>query len=547
MNIPAKMLRMIAQAALVLLLLPAALYAQAGAPALALPDMGDEVRPIQDRPVAAPLPELPDLPMPDRAPPLPASAEVAVPETAFRTEAQLDTQARPELGETFSEVAVGAWLWDGVSAGLSIFRPGSDPSYSLAFSHDSRDGFAYHDGGEGYSYRRTSLEGRVRGGESGSGRWALSAAFSDHADGLQGKSLDFYGINHRYLDASAQYRGPLGPLSFRSELSAANSALSLERGRGGDDEGTGVQELSLSPRVALEWQRGRLALGLSGEYAFLGLLGSPEWVDAEDRYAQRGQTDLNLLFEYSPSLSFAGSVGLAVSKDLPVLFPFSLKVSAGLGEWASVNLEGGLASSLVSLAGLWRQNPYMDIGPLPREDGRWFGTLTADLYPTPDLTLRLGSDWAMSLAGAGRPTFETPPEGSSRALYLYGSESYRTLDSSVELLGRMGQASLSLGWAASWLDLPVMGTAHRLRAAAEYRELRERYGASVGLVLPLDGGEFDLPKVDAGAFLRLSQGIRLIAEVYDTAAAFRYSEGRVFLEPYLATGFQAGLRVQFSL
>ncbi len=516
-----------------------------GLPGLTLPDLTEEVRALENRDMAAPGPELPPLAPPAVAPPLPEEAELAIPAAAYETEAVLDTKARPGLGETFSEVSAGAELWDGVSASLSVYRPGADPAFSMAFSHESRDGFAFHEPGAGYVFRKTDVRGRIRGGSADSGLWSGSISFSDQADGLQGKSQDFYGIAHRYLEAETSYRRPLGPVGATVELHAGTAALSLERGRSYSAGDTGVQELSLLPALVLAGTVRGMDLRLRTAYAFYGLLGDPALVAPADRYSSRGSAALAASFEYSPALSFGASAGADIDGQLAFAFPFSLWTSAALGTSAAIRLEGGLAAENRSLAVAWRQNPYLDIGAVQQPDERWFATGALDVYPRDDLVLSLGADWADSRGTGGRlvPTVLD----ATRSLYAYNFEAYQTLTGSVALGKRFGATAIRIAWRSDWLDAPVYGERQSLSAGIEYRDWRERYGADLTGSVGFDQDGWALPVVDANAFLRLGSGARLRAEVLDLAAAFAGDTGRELWDPYTAQGFQASLRLQFSL
>jgi hypothetical protein len=319
----------------------------------------------------------------------------------------------------------------------------------------------------------------------------------------------------------------------------------MERGRTLNLGDTGVQEIALNPSMSLSFENGPLSLSLGGEYSFLGLLGDPSSVPGPGRSAQLGGVEAQAALELSPAFLVGASFGGAFSSAYLYMLPFSLWTSFALGEYAMVNAQGGLATDQVSLASQWRINPYLDIGALLPEDSRWFGALESDLYPLPDWTVRLGALWAMSYQG-GRIKPLAPPAGSSRMLYSYTSEMYRSLESRVSLRKRFGQGLIGLGWNADWFDLPTAEKPHRFFAELEYRELQERYGGSLMIAAASDGVGLDTPKIDAQAFLRFGSGLRLIAEFFDIAMAFKGTEGRVRYRPYVADGFQASLGMQFS-
>lgn len=136
--------------------------------------------------------------------------------------------------------------------------------------------------------------------------------------------------------------------------------------------------------------------------------------------------------------------------------------------------------------------------------------------------------------------------GSSRALYSYESRPFNQLNTRLELRNSWQHADAVLGWAAQWLDRDTQRV-HEVYGSLEYRAEDDRYGTALTGSIALDANGVDLPRLDTNAYLRLGSGIRLIGDIQDLFAAFRGSEGRIRWEPYLEKGFQAGLRLQFSL
>ncbi len=538
------------------LLLSTAAFAQEAAetevPEVRLPDMNEEARSVAPNDVDAPLPASADLPMPSTEPPLPAERELAIPEDAYRTETTLDTSPRAALGETFTEASVGAGLWDGISANLSIYRPGSDPSFSMTFAHDSLDGFAFREAGSGYYERRTALSGRVRGALSDADSWGFSGAFSDEASGLQGQSVDFYGVSYRYLDLLGTYKRGLGSL-FKGALETyasvdfGSASRAFELATASPSAGSlGVDELSVSPKAGISLSYRTLALRFDGEYDFRGLLGLSSGDDPADRMTHRGRADLSAQWDVSSALGLKAALGFASSTSFPVLVPFSLSVDAGLGELASLSVDGGLKTETVRYADAWKDIPYLDVVSLPQDDARWYAGAKLDFFLVPGLTARAAADWAMSLPGGGRIAPEWT-SGTDRALYSFSVEEYDTLQSSLGFRWVIGGASLSASWDADWLDAPVVGDDQRFKADIEYRERNEAFGGAVSSTFGLSGGSFSVPVLDASGFVRLSPEIRFIAEFRDIAAAFSGEDGRVRWAPYLTSGFQASARILISL
>ncbi len=515
-------------------------------PVVSLPDINDEVTALENQEVAVPSPEIPPLAMPEKAPPLPEEGSLVIPEPAPSAEITLDTQARPALGETFSEAGIGLGLWRGISAYLSLYKPGINPAYSLSFAHNSLDGFAFHDSGDGYSTRKTSVQGRIRGTVKDTSL-SLSAAFSDEADGLQGNSEDFYGTDHRYFDVLAGIAAPLGPLNLMVNIQGLSSALSLEKSRTVDSGDTKSHELSAIPYINLAWEHDKLTLGLETDIAFHGLVNDPEGVSNADRTAYHAGGNIYAGYEYSPAFSFGASLGFLNSDTNAVMVPFSVWISSGFGEIAAINVSGGLKAEQHSLALAWKFNPYLDVGPVLKDNSRWYADFSMDTFIIQDLTLRTNLGYSLSFGDSGRLNPIEAAPGSTRGLYTYTFESYQSLISDISLRKWFGPVFLSAGWSAEWLDPPVLLKRHLIYSALEYRDQKERFGATLGFSFSLDETGMDIPWVDVTGFFRITQGIRVIAEFLDIGAAFADTDGRVLWEPYLSTGFQASIKLQFSL
>lgn len=530
------------------------------APELRLPDMAEEARAVAPQDVEAPLPPAAVLPAPTEAPPLPAERELAIPESAYRTEASLASGPADGAGATFTEASVGAGLWDGVSASLSIYRPGSDPSFGLTFSHEALDGIAFHEAGTGFYERRTALSGRVRGSATSAGAWGGSAGFSDEGYGLQGLSADFSGVSYRRFDAKGDIRRSFGSL-WGGDLSASLEADGLYVSRvleirGSDPSGiAGVDEASASPEASLSWRFGKLELSLGGSYDFRGILGLDSDDESDRRYSHRAGADLRADYEVSSFLDLGASVGFSSSTDIPVLVPFSLSAEAGLGSLASLSVAGGLRTETRLLSDAWKWNPYLDLGELPPDDARWYGEGAVDVFLAPGLTARVGGVWESSLGDGGRIAPVEPVGYDSaagvyeRGLYTYVIEDYRTFATSASLRWTRGGAGASVGWEADWLDEPAVGAVQRLKTQLEYRDPAEQYGAAATAAFGFggDSGGAELPLLDASGFVRLSRELRMVVQIDDLLAAFEGKDGRTRWEPYLTSGFRASVRLQMSL
>jgi len=540
------MKRLLASTACIFINLTLVLAQQGAQTTLTLPDLTDDVRAVENAPVTVPAPDLLPVPLPSVAPPLPQKEEIRIPESAITEAGQTGSQTGQSQNLTFGEAMVGAFLWDGVSANLSLYRPASDPSFSIIFFHQAQDGFAYHEAGSGFSYRQTNLQGNFRGGTKQGLLWSLSAAFTDQSNGLQGRIQDFYSISHRYLSLSPALRIPLGEFAVYSDISLTSAALSLEGGLNPAPGDVRSQELGIKPIVGIEWVRDTLRFSLEGVYSLYGLINNPQVVPIQDRLTQQGELTLAASFDISPAFQTGASVGIGTNSALAWYVPFMLWFDAGLNDYISLSVKGGLESKTRSLREIWELNPYTDIGPIPPVDAHWFAGGTINLFPRDATTLRLKTEWQSSYGGTGSIILMDRWNNNSRALYSYEVRPRNQLHTLLELRNSWQNADAALGWSAQWMDTGHEH-AYTLYGTLEYQDGEGRFGSSGTVSFAFDRNGTDIPILYIQAFLRLGGGIRLIGDVEDLFIAFRGTEGRSIWEPYLERGFQAGLRLQFSL
>jgi hypothetical protein len=511
-----------------------------------LPDVADDVRAVENAPVSVPGPDLLPVPLPAVAPSLPQEAPISIPESTFKESDSHTTLSYPSQQETFGEIGVGATLWDGITAHLALFRPIGTPSFAIRFAHEAQDGMAFHEAGTGFSYRKTSIEGQLQSGKEESFGWSLSTAFTDQSNGLQGQSQDFYTISHRYFTLNPKFYFTRGNLAVTSSILVSSAALSLE---GNQDPVSGdvrSQELGLIPNIGMEWRQDAWQLSLEGTYSFYGLINNPTMVATRDRMAQQGELALTSRFTMSSSLLTGATVGIGTNSSLAWYIPFTLWIDVVPSDFVSFVVKGGLESKNQSLREMWELNPYTDIGPESPIDAHGFINGTINIVTGNGVSLYIKADWLNSYGDTGRSILMNHANTDSRGLYRYEVQSYKQFNTRAEIRRYWQFSDVAFGWASQWLDVDKT-RAFELYGAFTYRDRENRFGLTGTAAFPFDRTGADIPILNIESSIMVGKGIQLICDIQDILIAYKGTEGRSLWEPYLEQGFQAGLRIQFSL
>ena len=262
---------------------------------------------------------------------------------------------------------------------VEIATMGADPGFALSYLHSSLDGFGGNSPGEGFTFRREEVRGEAGyaglGGDAG-----FSGSFIEEERGLQGESV-FASVLRRSSSASLSYE--YLPGSGWYAAGSATAEGSYQNLTGADPED--VSHLTLTPRGEVGYGWEKLSLGLEGSYSLRTASG--------DDPLHYGVLSLALQSDPGPRLGLRARLGGAYSSEEEFRLPGNLRVSAGLSESLTAELEGGYFFRPAGYASLLQEYPFIRIPavPLGNEEG-W----EADLL----LRLRLGAGLYLS-AGSG--------------------------------------------------------------------------------------------------------------------------------------------------
>jgi hypothetical protein len=285
------------------------------------------------------------------------------------------TDAAPLYGRGY----IGFGSSNALRGEVEIATMGADPGFALAYLHSSLDGFGVNSPGEGFTFRREEIRGEAGyaglGGDAG-----FSGSFIEEERGLQGESV-FASVLRRSSSASLSYEYLPETGWYASGSATVEGSYQNLTGASPED----VTHLTFNPGGEAGYGWEKFSLGLEGSYSLR--------TASEDDPLHYGVLSLALQGDPGPRLGVRLRLGGAYSSEEEFRLPGNLRVSAGLSENLTAELEGGYFFRPAGYAPLLEEYPFIRIpaSPLGNEEG-W----EADLL----LRLRLGTGLYLS-AGSG--------------------------------------------------------------------------------------------------------------------------------------------------
>mgnify|MGYP001329639468 CR=1 FL=1 len=530
-------------------LIPAAAAAQSvepDEPEIVLPRMLLEIQDLSVERVETVLPEELELEVPNVTLPLPEEKEMYVSDSAFdvtvdRIELAHGPVAARE-SSIFSDGMVGVGSMNHILGSISIYKLGTEPRFSLQFSHEGLDGFARHNPGEGFFLREDSLSGSL-GLRDGTFQTDIAASFHERELGLQQVSARFSSVTHRFIDGSSLFTlSPSDVLRLSGSLEAGATNMLLTLRNSDDPGGNTFSEYTVSPVLEAVFEYPSYSFGFLGTYGFRTL------ADHADSSAHRGALGGSFDLEFSIPLYLEGGIGVYWNSVSDLYVPFDLGITARYHDVLSVFVKGGYAVEEQSFTWLWETVPLVDVrtGTQPLRDAAGFyveGGFGWLLMNGMSLEGRLGF---MDQSNAVSVRFDRfdPQTG----LYAWESGSFLRLAASLAFSWEWRDTfSFGLRYAGEFLEHPAQVPDHSFSLNADLISPSGRFGGSIGTALDLYSASA-IPELDLGGFFRLSDGLRFSLEAKDLLSVF-LEHGRKYYGDgeYTAPGFHLTLKTQISL
>ncbi len=543
--------------AILVTILPASLGAadQKPAPELVLPEVTVDIKDLSVENIEAMLP--------------PAGAPVVVktdvilpagPEITVQAPAEtLAVEGSDPLGGTAStpspfatQATLGLGSQNRVVGDLNVSTTGGNTQSSLSFSHETADGISAQKQGSGYNTRDDTIAGDISG-KLGPLEGGFQGSYSEKEVGLQQQSSDYVSRLGRNLDGTASLRLQLLDwLSVEGSVGGVNDSLTLTSTSaippGQENEYKGSSHLAASAHTGI------LTVGISGDYEYR----LAQLITGTDDQIQRLRTGVSLSLNFPASFLLEGSVAWFLSSRGESLLPFSIHATAAPFSALTLDASAGYRVIPYDEGDILSLNPYLIPVDLVDDSG-WFADGGFQLALTEAVSVRaklsfmassamLTSDGFAASSGVTSPPF---PFYSGTPLYLVNQVAANRLSADAGVRWTVAPGfTLDGGWKRELLDKPSFAPLDEITGEAIAMEPTGAYGGQLSVTL-LTGfpPTAQVPELDLGGFVRLSEPAQLHLDLYDLlwplgADRSRYGPS---LYPYVEPGFRVVASVRLSL
>jgi hypothetical protein len=518
--------------------------AQPAQPELVLPQVTLDIQDLSVENIQAMLPPTPPVNLAGAAVLLPASPELAV-QAPART---LGVEGSDPLGGATTpqrplatQATLGAGSQNRVVGNLNVTTIGGNSSSGLSFSHDTADGISGQTQGSGYDTRDDTIAGNISG-KLGPFDGGFQGSYSEKENGLQQQALPYIYRLGRDLNGTATLKiQPLDWLMVDGSIRGVTDSLTLASVAPGQ-----AVEYKGTTHLGADARTGILTVGVSGDYdyrlAHMLVIG--------DDQVQRLRTGLSLSLSFPGSLLLEGSAAWFWSSQLGNLVPFSIHATGSPFSALTLDASFGYRVIPYDQGDILALNPYL--APVGLVDDRgWFADGAFQLALTGEVSIRLKASF---MSSAAMPTSSSFTGGSPapdyQGLYTVSQASATRLTGDAGLRWTITPGvTLDAGWKREFIDRSTFAPADEITVEALAMEPTGAYGGQVSAI-QLTGlpPAVQLPELDIGGFVRLSEPAQLHLDLYDllwplSNGLHRYGPS---LYPYVEPGFRVVASVRLS-
>ncbi|HTP58334.1 MAG TPA: hypothetical protein VMM82_05410, partial [Spirochaetia bacterium] len=476
---------------------------------------------------------------------LPPAPLVAV-EPPVRTLAVEGADPLGGAGSPGSPLATQATLGIGsqnrVVGDLNVTATGQNAQASLSFSHDTADGISGHAQGSEFDTRDDAIGGSLSG-RIGAFDGGFQGAYSEKEVGLQNQSANYSSRLGRNLDGTATLRvQPMDWLAVDGSLSGLTDSLTLGGTNPGPAQASEYKGLAHMGATGL-W--GVFSAGVFGDYSYR----LAHQVTATDDQVQRLNTGLKMSLNFPGSFLLEGSVAWFLSSQGASMLPFSIHVTGA--PFSALTLDASFGYRVVTydqgdILGL---NPYLIPVGLADDHG-WFGDAGVQIALADSFSFNVGLSFMASTSMLTSDAFAAGPASTLDGLFLVNQVAANRLTGNAGVRWTIiPGVTLNGEWKRELMERPSFAPVDTITAEAIAMETTGAFGGRAGMTwltgLPPSA---QLPELDVGGFVRLSEPAQLHLDLYDLLwpllGGSRYGPS---LDPYVEPGFRvvASLRLSF--
>ena len=509
-----------------------------GEPQIIMPQVILKVEDLSVETVEAQLPPEEDLLPPVRPVPLLTEGELGVGEPTIPA-APVETEGPgPARNQRLlsSDIRLGAGTLSLISGSVSLKTLGPDPRFSLAFHHETLDGFAGNKPGSGFNTRTDALEGGLKFGFGGV-TTDLSGTFKEDENGLQGRTNggSYTSALSRTISGSASFSGAIDWLTLTATAAGGLDSLTMQ-----GQSPQASSEVRIAPSLTARAKFGAVKIGLDAQYAYR----SDWYLGGAQDYLHRVRVGPSLSVELPANFLIQGSVAWFANTSGLSTFPFSLSVTGTPVDFLTLSLEGGLKVVPYDAHQVLVVSDFAQPTPLSDDHG-WYGAASAQLSVTRELSATVTASF---FQGAQMPIGSATMDAATGLFAVTQRPGTELALNGGVRWGITPSISLSGGWNHEFLDRPLFTPIDQLTAGILGIDPAGRFGGGLtAAVGPAADGTPLQPLLHVSAFWRIIDQVKLQLDADDLLAPLVGSRWNLAANTYVTPGFRLSLSLGMSL